>query len=74
MTGTAALLTDSEREVLTALAELTRKFSQLPLQHPSDPLEWQIALHRLQDLVASRPAYRQLVQEEHLKQQSNGHG
>lgn len=52
------MLTDGEQKVLDHLADATNAFYALPVQHPSEQPEWAATVHRLLDLVASRPTYR----------------
>ena len=65
-------LTDDEKAVLRKLNELTRLYAALPAEHRSDIVEWMTAMHRLQDLVASRPGYREVAAETEVGQRKNG--
>lgn len=65
-------LTAGEKEIVNKLGEVSNLFAKLPRQHPCDQSEWATMVHRLQDLVASRPAYRELAAENQVKQRKNG--
>ena len=54
------LLTKTERRVMDATVALYEAFMGLPVEHPDDGRDFVDALHRIQDLVLSRPGRRQL--------------
>ena len=53
-------MTEEERDVLELTVELTNTFSALPVEHPSDQEEFTHAIHRIQDMILSRPARRDM--------------
>ena len=57
----ADLLTSGERATLERLTEAWNAFLALPSEHADDRAEFRHGLHRLQDLVLSRPARRALL-------------
>ena len=54
------MLTDAEQHVLDLTVELVNAFWALPDEHPSDKPEFVMVIHRMQDMVLSRPARRWL--------------
>ena len=52
-------MSEQERVVLACLADAWNEFIKLPAQHPHEQQEFMHAIHRLQDLVAARAAYRE---------------
>jgi hypothetical protein len=67
-------LTDAEKALLNKLGDAFNEFVVLPRQHFMEVQDFVVHLHVLQNIVASRPAYRQLSMEEQLKKQGNGSG
>ena len=57
----SAMLTDAEQRVLDLTVELVKEFCALPEEHSSDKPEFVMAIHRIQDMVLSRPARRTLL-------------
>lgn len=51
-------LTDDEGVVADALCDAANAFGALPVQHPHEPRDFCDAIHRLQDLLATRIARR----------------
>lgn len=47
-------LTAAEGMVMDALFDAHEAYQMLPVEHPIEPSEWIVALHRLQDLLAVR--------------------
>ena len=70
--GNGVKLTEDEKAMLRKLRDLTEMHAKLPAQHRSEPAEWAMAMHRLQDLVASRPGYREVAAETEVGQRKNG--
>ena len=66
------MLTDQEKALVEKLGDVFNDFTKLPRQHPCDVGEFTQGVHRLQDMVASRPAYRALSLERRAKQAKNG--
>lgn len=76
-------LTPPERALMEAIADVFVHFCALPQQHNSDVPELAALIHRIQDMVAARPAYRQIQLESQLRawqaeadahRKANGHG
>ena len=65
------MLTPEERKVLDLLRQVWNAYTKLPAIAPSEPHEFSDAVHRLQDLIASRPAYRQLALEQRVQENKN---
>lgn len=62
------MLTPLENEVLTKLGEAWTAYCRLPRDfdkggHHEDQADFRYHIHRLQDLVASRPTYRDMRME-----------
>lgn len=56
-------LTEAERAIIMALAEVWNSYVALPEQHPMAQKEFCEGIHRLQEHVAARPTFRQLKEE-----------
>ena len=52
-------LKKNERLIMDKLIEAHRLFINLPVQHPSDQLEWVAKLHDLQRIVMARQIARE---------------
>lgn len=51
-------LTEAEGAVMDALVDAADFYAELPVEHPSEPNEFVTAIHRAQDLLATRVARR----------------
>ena len=51
-------MTEQEKGILKALADVWNLFMDLPEEHPDDRNDFRYHIHRLQDMVAARPALR----------------
>ena len=54
------MFTDDERHVIDLTVELTNSFAALPVEHPDDINVLAMAIHRIQDMVLSRPGRREI--------------
>ena len=54
--------TDAEHEVLNSTVELVNRFCALPELHPADKDDFIFLIHRIQDMVLSRPYKRELTE------------
>ena len=52
------MLNPDEQHVIDLTVKLTNAFCQLPEEHPADKEEFVQAIHRIQDMVMSRPVRR----------------
>jgi len=57
-------LTEDEEYIIDKLGEVWNLYLMLPIQHDMEQEEFCSVMHRLQDMVASRPTYRYLVERE----------
>jgi len=64
------LFTKDEQAVLQKARELYDAFSKLPVCHQSEPVDFTVALRRIQDLVTARPMYRVLAAEQAAQEQA----
>ena len=66
------MLTPAEKDLLLKLGQAWNAFCQLPNEHTSDAREFAEGLHRLQDMIAARAAYRAMRKEGEVEQRRNG--
>lgn len=57
-------MTDDEKEIIDQLAKVWNLFISLPVEHPSDLVEFQTAIHSAQLLVMARLG-RRIYNEEY---------
>ena len=63
-------LTEQERLVLSLLAESWNAYIQLDIEHTSDLLEFQQAIHQAENIIMSRPIMRELDKKDKKSQQN----
>jgi hypothetical protein len=51
-------MNDLEQAVMDSLCEAVEGYSLLEIQHPDEPVEFMSAIHRLQDMLATRVCRR----------------
>lgn len=51
-------LTPAEVAIIAQTSALSTAYFALPVEHPNARSEFVIAMHRIQDLIASRPVWR----------------
>ena len=56
------MLTDLERHAIDKTVELVNAYGLLQKIHPSDDVEFATAIHRIQDMIMSRPVRREYNQ------------
>ena len=54
------MFTAEEKRVIDLTVELVNAFAILPKEHPQDMDEFVAAIHRIQDMVLSRPGRREI--------------
>lgn len=57
-------LSCDERHIVEALGEVWKLFVLLPVEHPNDSTEFCRIIHEAQEKVLSRPARREMMQNE----------
>lgn len=67
-------MTEDEKAVLAALAGAWNLFLRLPVEHPDDNAEFRAAVHRVQEKVAARPAFRAMRAGQGLPVKRGGDG
>lgn len=55
-------LSEAEDRVMRALCDAANAYAQLEVEHPSEQLDFAMAIHRCQDLLAGRIARRAFPQ------------
>lgn len=60
-------LTEDEEYIIDKLGEVWNLYLMLPIQHEMEQDEFCRAMHRVQDIVASRPTYRYLSEKHEIK-------
>ena len=53
-------LTNEEKAVLAALVVAWETFLKIPVEHADDKNDFRFHLHALQNLIAARPAFREI--------------
>ena len=53
-------LTNQEQDVLDDTVALVNSYCKLPEEHPADKNDFLYLIHRIQDLIMSRPTRRSL--------------
>lgn len=54
-------MTEDEKNVVSLLAQAWNAFLKLPVDHPDDLHEFRHVIHRAQEKIAARPAFRELT-------------
>lgn len=52
--------TDKEEQIMNKLVEIVHLFSELPVQHQSDDLDFTTSIHNLQKIIGMRILRREL--------------